>query len=53
MGRGGRRRKRLVNDIRERENIGNLRRNTRANCVGKLLWKRRRKSRKKVYEVIE
>jgi hypothetical protein len=33
MGRSGRRRKQLVNDIKERENIGNLRRNTRAHCV--------------------
>jgi hypothetical protein len=42
MGRGGRRRKQLVNDVKERENIGNLRRIARANCVGQLLWKRRR-----------
>jgi hypothetical protein len=46
MGRGGRRRKQLVNDVKRRENIGNLRRNTRANCVRKLLWERRRNSLK-------
>jgi hypothetical protein len=51
MGRGGRRRKQLVNDIKERENIGNLRRNTRAIFVGKLLWKRRRISRKRIFEM--
>ena len=53
MGRGGRMCKQLVNDVKERENIGNLRRNTRVNCVSKLLWKTRRNFRKKVYEVNE
>jgi len=51
MERGERMRKQLVNGIKERENIKNLRRNTRANWVGNLLWKRRRNSRKRVYEV--
>jgi hypothetical protein len=46
MRRGGRRHKQLVSDIKERENIGNSRRNTRTIFVGKLLWKRRSNSRK-------
>jgi hypothetical protein len=53
MGRGERRRKQLVNDTKERENIGNLRRNTKEYFVGKLLWKRGRTSRKRIFEVNE
>jgi hypothetical protein len=52
-GRGGRRLKQLLNDIKERENTRNVRRNTSSHCVGKFLWKRRKDSSKRDYEVNE